>query len=58
MELDEFRRFRHLVRNMYTMNLTPDRIAGLISKLPDLWLKLRPGLLVFADFLQELGQAG
>ena len=58
MELDEFRRFRHLVRNMYTMNLTPDRIAGLISKLPDLWLRLRPELLVFADFLQELGQAG
>ena len=57
-ELDEFRRFRNLVRNMYTMDLTPDRIAGLISKLPDLWRRLRPELLVFADFLQELGQAG
>ena len=26
--LDEFRRFRHLVRNVYTMNLAPDKVAG------------------------------
>ena len=55
-ELDEFRRFRHLVRNVYTMNLTPDRVAGLISKLPELWPRLRSELLAFADFLEELGR--
>jgi hypothetical protein len=55
--LDEFRRFRHLVRNVYTMNLTPDRVAALISKLPPLWSGLRRELLAFADFLEALGQA-
>jgi len=55
--LDEFRRFRHLVRNVYTMNLTPDKMIGLISVLPDLWVNLRAELLAFADFLEELAQA-
>jgi hypothetical protein len=55
-KLDEFRRFRHLVRHVYTMNLTPDRMAGLISNIPELWPKLRSELLAFADFLEELGQ--
>ncbi|MBC7251542.1 MAG: hypothetical protein H5T62_14820 [Anaerolineae bacterium] len=27
--LDEFRRFRHLVRNVYTTNLQPERMAGM-----------------------------
>jgi hypothetical protein len=34
--LDEFLRFRHLVRNVYTMNLVPDKMAGLMSALPGL----------------------
>ena len=55
-KLDEFRRFRHLVRHVYTMNLTPDKMVGLISNLPELWPKLRSELLAFADFLEELGQ--
>ena len=46
-----------LERNVYTMNLTPNRVAGLISKLPELWPRLRSELLAFADFLEELGQA-
>ena len=56
--LDEFRRFRHLVRNVYTMNLVPDKIAGLISVLPELWSGLRAELLAFADFLEDLAQVG
>ncbi len=55
--LDEFRRFRHLVRNVYTMNLVPERMAGLIAALPDLWSTLRAELLAFADFLEALAQA-
>lgn len=55
--LDEFRRFRHLVRNVYTMNLVPDKMAGLMSALPGLWSKLRAELLAFAEFLEELAQA-
>ena len=52
--LDEFRRFRHLVRNVYTMNLMPDRMSKLISVLPNLWSQLRAELMAFADFTKDL----
>ena len=55
--LDNFRRFRHLVHNVYTMNLAPNKMTDLMSALPGLWAKLRDELLAFADFLEELGQA-
>ncbi len=38
--LDEFRRFRHLVRNVYTFNLVPEKMENLISILPTLWAHL------------------
>jgi hypothetical protein len=50
--LDEYRRFRHLVRNVYTTHLQPDRIAGLVNALPNLWDGLRAELLAFANFLE------
>lgn len=52
--LDEFRRFRHLVRNVYAINLAPDRMVGLMAALPELWSRLRAELLAFADFLEEV----
>ena len=55
--LDEFRRFRHLVRNVYTMNLVPKKMAGFMSALPGLWPRLRAEVLAFADFLEDLAQA-
>lgn len=55
--LDEFRRFRHLVLNVYTMNLVPARMSDLIAALPDLWMRLRAELLAFADFMEEVAQA-
>ena len=55
--LDEFRRFRHLVRNVYTLNLVPERMAGLVSALPELWLRERAELLAFAAFLDALAEA-
>ena len=54
--LDEFRRFRHLVRNVYAMNLVPDKMAGLVSALSRLWPRLRAELLAFADFLEDLAR--
>lgn len=51
--LDEFRRFRHLVRNVYTMNLAPEKMASLMSPLPKLWVSLQEELNAFADFLEE-----
>ena len=55
--LDDLRRFRHLVRNVYTTNLAPDKMAGLILALPGLWSRLRAELLAFADFVENLAQA-
>jgi len=55
--LDELRRFRHLVRNIYTFNLIPEKIEPLVSSLPELWSGLRAELLAFADFLEDVAQA-
>ena len=52
--LGEYRRFRHLVRNIYTINLLPDRLDIPVSNLDELWNNMRPELSVFADFLDEL----
>jgi hypothetical protein len=55
--LDEFRRFRHLVRNVYTVNLVPERMKGLMEALPTLWPTLQAELLAFADYLEALDQS-
>jgi hypothetical protein len=54
--LDEFRRFRHLVRNVYTLNLVPEKVESLVSVLPELWTGLRIELLAFADFLDQAAE--
>ena len=52
--LDKFRRFRHLVQNIYVMNLQADKMAELTTPLPVLWANLREELLAFADFLEDI----
>ena len=52
--LDEYRRFRHLVRNVYSIVLLPDRLGNLIAKLPETWIQIQQELKAFADFLQDL----
>ena len=56
-DLDDFRRFRHLVQNIYTFNLVPGKMESLIQTLPNLWAKLRAELLAFAEFLDDLHRA-
>lgn len=56
-KLDEFRRFRHVVRNVYATNLIPERMSGLLEILPELWASLKAELLAFAGFLEQLAQA-
>jgi hypothetical protein len=55
--LDAFRRFRHLVRNVYTFNLIPARMAPLLDVLPELWHQLRQELLAFSEFLAAVANA-
>lgn len=52
--LDEYRKFRHRVRNIYATNLIPDRMQTLVDDLPSGWRQLRAELLAFADFLESL----
>lgn len=35
-QLDEYRKFRHRIRNIYATNLDPDRMAPLVIGLPAL----------------------
>jgi hypothetical protein len=53
-DLDEYRRFRHLVRNVYATNLVPAKMQGLVERLPLLWPRLRAELVAFATFLERI----
>jgi hypothetical protein len=53
-QLSEYRRFRHLVRNIYASHLLPERMEGLVVVLPSLWQAIRAELLAFAEFLKAL----
>ena len=55
--LDEFRKFRHLVRNVYTAHLDPKKMRGLLIALPSLWERLKVELAAFADFVDQLSRA-
>ena len=57
MALDDFRRFRHIVRNVYTMSLVPEKMSPLTSALERLWPILRAELSAFADFVEALGNS-
>ncbi|MBW1888463.1 MAG: hypothetical protein JRI52_08970 [Deltaproteobacteria bacterium] len=51
--LDEYRGFRHVVRNVYTINFDPRKIGKLVEKIPDMYNQLKNELLAFADFLYQ-----
>lgn len=55
--LDEFRKFRHVVRNVYATNLDPEKMANLFTLLPVVWHQVRAELLAFAEFLRLLDEA-
>jgi hypothetical protein len=54
--LDEFRRFRHLVRNVYAFSLVPQKMNPLMVVLPGLWRQLDAELSAFAGFMEEVGK--
>lgn len=55
--LFEYLEFRHVVRNVYTFNLRPARIAELVQGLRPALLLARQDLETFAAFLTELSTA-
>ena len=50
--LDEQRRFRHLVRNIYTYKLDPERVGILVESAQRAFPMLEAELLAFAAFLE------
>lgn len=50
--LDEYRGFRHVVRNVYTFRFNPVKMQRLAQKAPSVFSQVRAELLAFADFLE------
>ena len=51
--LDEYRGFRHVVRNVYAYRLDLDQVRKLVQGLPAVFSRGRAELLAFADFLEQ-----
>jgi len=52
--LDEYRGFRHVVRNVYTFNLRPARLQELVAGIRDCYRAVESDLHNFAAFLEQL----
>lgn len=52
--LNEYRAFRHLVRNIYAFNLKPDRLEELADNAADCFSSTRQDINDFIHFLREL----
>ena len=55
--LDEYRGFRHVIRNVYTFKLNPTRLQELVHLLADCYDALVGDLMTFCQFLESLGQS-
>lgn len=51
-KLEDYRGLRHVVRNVYTFRLNPEKLAILVKNLPDVMSKLELELTGFSMFLQ------
>ncbi len=54
-QLDRYRGFRHVVRNVYTYNLDPEQVGALVVDLPNVGAATFSELEQFAALIQELG---
>jgi hypothetical protein len=52
-QLDDYRGFRHIVRNVYTYKFDPEKVNKLVEKTPYLSIRLIAELQAFADFLDQ-----
>jgi hypothetical protein len=56
--LNEYRGFRHVVRNLYTFNLRPTRVLELSGEIRNCYEAIALDLQTFMDFLWQLTQTG
>lgn len=51
--LDEYRGFRHIVRNVYAFRFDLANVQKLVQEMPSVFSQVRAELLAFADFLEQ-----
>jgi hypothetical protein len=54
--LDEFLRFRHVLRNIYAFQFDLERLTRLVNQLHPLWQRVQAELLLFVAFLEQVAQ--
>lgn len=54
--LDEYLRFRHVLRNIYAFSFIPDQIERLVNQFKPVFVQVRSELITFAEFLEQVGQ--
>jgi hypothetical protein len=54
MKLNDYRGFRHVVRNVYTFKFDPLKVGELVDEAPGLFRLIRDELLTFASFLEQV----
>jgi hypothetical protein len=55
-KLDEYRRFRHIVRNVYTQNFDPAKLGALVSSAQPLFDQFKAEIEAFVAFLERKGE--
>jgi hypothetical protein len=55
-QVDEYLRFRHVVRHVYAFALEPERVERLASRLPATFRDVREGLMAFASVLDDIAR--
>ena len=53
-DLDEYLRFRHVVRNIYAFQFDGERIAQLTERVQSLFAAVRLEMTAFAEFLEQV----
>ncbi len=55
-KLDEYRGFRHVIRNIYSTHIDPEKLSGLVTGAPQVFDDAREELLAFTKFLDIRGK--
>ena len=55
--LDEFLRFRHVVRHIYAFELDAARVERLVNEMQSAFGEVQNELLEFVKFLNQVGQS-
>jgi hypothetical protein len=54
--LDDFLRFRHVVRNIYAFQFDPERIARLVSQMRPALVQVHTDISAFVSFLEQVAK--